>query len=130
MEKDFDKWNTKKKTIDQKEISDLVFYHEREIWWCSLGLNIGNEQDGTGDEYRRPVLVLKGLSRQTCLIIPLTTSPEIHPLRPTVGIIDGKKANAMLSQIRVIDSKRLVRKIGYLDQDIFNQIRKNAKDLL
>ena len=41
--KDFDKWNEKKKTIDQKEISDQTFFNEREIWWGSLGLNVGFE---------------------------------------------------------------------------------------
>lgn len=128
MEKDFDKWNTRKKIIHGQKSG--VFYHKREIWWCTLGVNIGNEQDGSGNEYRRPVLVLKGLSIQTCIIIPLTTSTEEHALRPSVGIVDDKKARALLSQLRVIDIKRLVKKIGYLDKDIFEKIRKNAKDLL
>ena len=128
MKKEFDKWNEKKKKINEQELD--IFYHEREIWWCSLGVNIGSEQDGSGEEYRRPVLILKGLSRQTCLIVPLTASPQTHPLRPSVGLVDGKAATALLSQIRVIDSKRLVRKIGYLNQETFNRIRKTAKDLL
>jgi hypothetical protein len=39
MRKDFDKWNNKKKEINNQDFFDL-FFHEREIWWCSLGLNI------------------------------------------------------------------------------------------
>jgi hypothetical protein len=35
-----------------------------------------------------------------------------------------------LSQMRVIDTKRLVRKIGYLDSEVFNGIRIAAKALL
>lgn len=128
MEKDFNKWNEEKKSIHGK--SKAPFYHEREIWWCALGLNIGFEQDGSGKEYRRPVLILKGLSKQTCLVIPLTAATQTHPLRPSVGLVDGKKAKALLSQMRVVDSKRFVSKIGYLDREIFKSIRKTAKDLL
>src|SRR3989338_4044361 len=109
MEKDFNKWNEKKKKIHHRAISP--FFHEREIWWCSLGANIGFEQDGAGEEYNRPVLILKGISRQTCFVIPLTASEKRHPLRPSIGAIEGKEARALLSQIRLIDAKRLVRKM-------------------
>lgn len=128
MKKDFDGWNVKKKVLHNADGS--LFYHEREIWWCALGVNIGFEQDGTGEEYRRPILVLKGLSKQTCLVIPLTTAIHDHPLRPSIGLVEGKEARALLSQIRTIDNKRFVRKIGYLNQDIFNRIRKIIKELL
>jgi mRNA-degrading endonuclease toxin of MazEF toxin-antitoxin module len=128
MNKNFDGWNNNKKRIHEEKSN--VFYHEREVWWCSLGVNIGNEQDGSGDEYRRPVLILKGLSKEICLVIPPTSSANEHKLRPSIGIIDGKKANALISQIRVIDKKRLVRKIGYVHPDIFNQMRKIVKNLL
>ncbi|WP_439372678.1 type II toxin-antitoxin system PemK/MazF family toxin [Bradyrhizobium sp. DASA03120] len=102
----------------------------RELWWCSLGVNIGFEQDGSGKKYDRPVLILRGFSKETCLVIPLTTSVQQHPLRPSIGIVGGKEAHALLSQMRIIDSKRLIRKIGFLDKEIFETMRKAAKDLL
>ena len=129
MKKDFDKWNNKKKEIQEEDFFNL-FFHEREIWWCSLGLNVGSEQDGSGDEYRRPVLILKGLSLQTCWVIPLTTSMLLHSLRPSIGIVDGKEAKALISQMRVIDKRRLVKKIGYLNQETFDAVRKIVKGLL
>jgi mRNA interferase MazF len=128
MKKDFDGWNKRKKQTHER--GDAPFYHNREIWWCALGMNVGFEQDGSGNDYRRPVLILKGLSAKTCLVIPLTTSPQHHPLRPSVGKVDGKEAHALLSQMRVIDTKRLVRKIAYLNQDTFENIRKAAKEML
>ena len=128
MKKDFDNWNEKKKHIHKDK--KAPFYHERELWWCALGVNIGSEQDGSGEEYYRPILVLKGLSGQTCVAIPLTTSTSKHPLRPSIGLVEDQEAHALLSQIRVIDTKRLIRKIGYLDKKIFEQIRKIAKDML
>ena len=126
--KDFEGWNILKQGIDKD--ANVPTFKEREIWWCALGVNVGFEQDGTGSEYRRPVLILKGLSTSTCIVIPLTTSSNLHPLRPSIGKVDGKEAHALLSQMRVIDTKRLVRKISYLDQDIFEDIRKAVKDML
>lgn len=128
MEKDFDTWNRKKKTLDAKR--KKTFFHEREIWWCAFGTNVGFEQDGTGINFDRPALILKGMSAVTCLVIPLTSSASQHPLRPSIGKVENEEAHALLSQLRVIDTKRLVRKIGYLDKDIFETIRKAVRAML
>ena len=128
MSQDFDGWNEQKKQTHKRR--NAPFYHDRELWWCALGVNVGSEQDGSGEEYRRPVLVLKGLSAETCLVIPLTTSVRHHPMRPAVGKVEGKDAHALLSQMRVIDTKRLVRKICYLDKVVFEEIRKTAREML
>ena len=128
MNKDFDNWNTQKKKIHNVELSR--FYHVREIWWCALGINVGSEQDGSGDSYRRPVLILKGLGPDTCLVVPLTKSSHAHQYRIPVGEVQGENASAIISQIRVVDTKRLVRKIQYLEKDMFEIIRKAARDML
>jgi mRNA-degrading endonuclease toxin of MazEF toxin-antitoxin module len=127
MQKDFDNWNEKKKVIHN--IDENKLYHARELWWCSLGVNIGSEQDGSGEKYDRPVLILKGLSKQTCIILPLTSSPEKHKMRIQIGKVQDKEASVMISQIRVIDTKRLVYKIGFLDKDNFGKITKTIKSL-
>jgi len=128
MEKDFDGWNDHKKRLNAR--ADAPRYHVREVWWCAVGINVGSEQDGKGARHARPVLVLRGLSRQTFLAVPLTTSARVHPLRPPIGFVGGKQAHALLSQMRVIDTKRLVRKIGYLGKKQFARIRKAARDML
>jgi mRNA interferase MazF len=127
MERDFDKWNEQKKEINERS---APFYHEREVWWCALGVNVGFEQDGSGRQHDRPVLVLKGLSAHTFIAIPLTTSTHEHPLRPSIGIVEGKEARALLSQMRVVDAKRLIRKIEYLEKGRFEDIRKAVRDML
>lgn len=128
MHKEFDQWNILKKKIHQEHL--VKFYHAREIWWCTLGINVGHEQDGNGEYFRRPVLILKGLGTDTCIVVPLTKSTSIHPLRPSIGVVDGKDACALLSQIRVIDIRRLVRKIQYLDKETFERIRKVVRGML
>lgn len=121
--KDFDGWSIKKKSIDLDKSQKL--YQVRDIWWCSLGVNIGREQDGKNADFLRPVLILKGLSKDTCLVAPLTASIHEHPYRVNVGRAPNKESKVVLSQIRVIDSKRLVQKILKLDLNTF-EIVKNS----
>ncbi len=127
MQKDFDEWNKSKKIIHENGENKL--YHTRELWWCSLGVNVGSEQDGSGEKYDRPVLILKGLSKQTCIILPLTSSSEKHKMRIPIGEVQNEKASVIISQIKVVDTKRLIYKIGFLDKDIFINITKTIKDL-
>ena len=127
MEKDFDGWNTIKKRT-HAELPRL--YTLREIWWCRLGVNIGTEQDGRGEWYVRPCVILRGFGPDACLVAPLTTSMREHPLRVYVGDVEGREARANISQLRVIDTRRLERKIGFLEKDMFAGVRKAAKGLL
>ena len=125
MNKDFDEWNKLKKGIDIK--TKGRFYHEGEVWWCNLGLNIGNEQNGSGASFERPVLVLKALSLNTFIAIPLTTSQKEHKYRLNVGLVGGKHARAIFSQMKVIDTKRLIEFVCMVDQEIFYEIRKAVR---
>jgi mRNA interferase MazF len=127
--KDFDTWNIQKKNINNTD-SEISGYHPREVWWCRMGLNIGFEQDGKDVEFMRPVLILKGLGPHTLLIAPLTSSSHEHKYRVTIGELEGKQSKVIISQIRVIDIKRLVDKIGYIDKEIFKHIQKTARELL
>ena len=43
MAKDFEGWNKNKQHIHIQ--SENKLYDAREVWWCSLGINIGFEQD-------------------------------------------------------------------------------------
>ena len=104
--------------------------HERGIRGCRLGVNVGFEQDGTGTGRARPVLVLKAFSRSVCLIVPLTTSTKQNPYHVSVGEVEGRSAFAIISQLRLIDTKRLDPKIQILDKRVFETIRKAVKDML
>ncbi len=126
MEKDFDRWNEVKKKADAEAPR---LYTVREIWWCRFGINIGTEQDGGGRFFLRPAIILRGFGSDACLIAPLTTSVREHPLRIPVGIIDGRSARANLSQLRVVDTRRLIEKISFLDREMFASLRKAVRVL-
>lgn len=127
MQKDFDGWNKIKK---QTHAEHPRLYTVREIWWCRLGVNVGTEQDGRGEKFLRPALILRGFGSDACLIAPLTTSTREHALRVSVGEVEGIQARANLSQLRVIDTRRLVEKVGFLEKEIFTNVRKTARSLL
>ena len=129
MQKDFDNWNNKKKLIHNTGENKL--YHAREIWWCNLGINVGSEEDGTGLDYERPVLILRGLGTNTCFVMPLTTSKSRHPMRIAIGAIEkgGKENSVIISQMRIIDTRRLINKIGFLDKEKFEVIRKAIREM-
>ncbi len=127
MQKDFDNWNKRKREINQVEPH---FYRERDIRWCSLGLNVGFEQDGTNKKYRRPVLIIKGFSLHVCLVVPLTTSIKTNPYHFSLGIIEEKEAFAIVSQVRLIDTKRLHDRLAILDDNKFIELKKAIRDLI
>ena len=128
MEKDFDKWNNEKKKIHEQK-SD-VFYHEREVWWCSLGVNIGDEQDGTGKNFDRPVVIIKDFNREIFIAVALTGRKKEGRYYFYLGKLEDHDASAILSQIKLVDKKRLIRKICMLDEKLFLKLKSALKALL
>jgi mRNA-degrading endonuclease toxin of MazEF toxin-antitoxin module len=126
MQKDFDRWNSIKKATDAAEEDARLFYREGEIWWVRLGKNVGYELDGKSREFTRPVIVIKKYNQYSFLALPLTTAQKPNPYRLPIGIVGGKQAFATLSQLRNIDSKRLVMKITHVEQDTLEVIKKEA----
>lgn len=112
MAKDFDRWNDKKKALNRA--AEPVYYHEGEIWWAHLGVNIGFEIDGKAANFARPVIVLRKYNKHSFLALPLTTTDRPSPWKLPLGPVAGKPAFAVVSQLRNIDSRRLYQKIGSL----------------
>jgi len=61
---DFDKWNGLKKEIEADVSEPNKFPKEGEVWMSSIGRNIGFEQNGSSDNFSRPVLVVKKFNNQ------------------------------------------------------------------
>ncbi len=128
MLKDFDTWNSKKKSINFSAKNPP--YLERDIWWCSLGVNIGFEEDGDNENSERPVVIFRGFSKELCWIIPLTTSLKKNKYYLNVGIVEGRQASAILTQMRPIDTKQLINRISFLDWKNFIKIEKAIRKLI
>lgn len=128
MEKDFDTWNEVKKQTNER--TRVPFFHEREVWWCSLGLNVGFEQDGTGRRFDRPVVILRCFNSNIFFGVALTGKKRFGKYYLYLGKVDGRDSSAILSQVRLIDARRLVKKIGMLHEDIFLNLKKDLQKIL
>lgn len=113
MENDFEKWLKIKSFVDQLD-SDQIYFDEREIWWCYLGKNIGIEQNGKGDKLIRPVIIIKKFSRKIIWIIPLSTRTSTGDFFFPLLAESNKIRIAILPQMKMIDSKRLINKMDLI----------------
>lgn len=119
--KDFDGWNQKKKALQAEDFQRFV--HEREIWWCSIGLNIDDEEDGKNEQFERPVLIIKKFNRHIVLAVPLTTKPKNNKYYFSFEH-DEVQFAAIMSQLRLLSTKRLSRRVRRINQNLFNEIKK------
>jgi mRNA interferase MazF len=129
MTKDFWNWHTKKSEIHNRG-ERRVYFNEREIWWCALGLNIGYEQDGKGEEFTRPAVILKQFNKEVFWALPLTTQPKVGKYYFPIDLGDGRERRITLSQLRLIDAKRLKKKFAVLSEDQFLALKKAIIALL
>lgn len=131
MKKDFQKWHIEKSAIHKDK--KRPFFHVREVWFCSVGANIGFEQDGGGGRYLRPVLILYKFNNEVLWILPLTKHLKKGKYYFKVQISHNNKLSSstvILSQIRLIDSKRLQYKLGDLSKNDFKELKKRLRALL
>ncbi|PCI25763.1 hypothetical protein COB57_00965 [Candidatus Peregrinibacteria bacterium] len=128
MHNNQNEWQKKKEKI-KNALKDIVF-HEGEIWFASLGLNVGKEQDGKGEDFLRPVVVLKKMSKDMCVCIPLTTKKKTGTWYCSIKDSGGKEATASLCQIRTLHINRLTYKIGKITKDEFINIKNALRGFL
>ena len=124
--KEFDGWNRIKKATDATpdESSslfprwrDLVGTARRQRRLRDRRQKSRVHEAGRGSEEIQPVLIPRD---------PAHYRAAASPYRLPIGVIEGKQSSVILSQLRNIDSKRLVRKIGTLEIEALQAIRKEA----
>jgi mRNA interferase MazF len=127
--KDFDNWSEKKKQADKKDLGRNLFLYEREVWWCSLGVNIGVEIDGKNENFERPVLIIKKFNGLMFWGIPLTSKAKVNPYVIQVEHEKGV-SYANVSQLRLLSSKRILRKVGVISEASFTKVLNCLKNSL
>lgn len=118
--KKFIEWSKLKFKIHT--LPDIDFYFkEREIWWTSIGQNIGSEQNGKNRDFERPVLILKKFNYKMFLGVPISSKIGNSPYHCEFSLDNKYWAN--LSQIRTYSSKRLLRRVNKMATEDFDKIR-------
>lgn len=122
-----DQWNDQKKVINSLRIKRT--FHEREIWFIKIGENVGFEQNGKGDEFLRPIIFYKKFSQDVFLDIPLTKANK-HGKFYCSFVFKNIRSSAILSQIRLFDSRRLKYKMGKMSVGDYLQVKQKLIALI
>ncbi len=106
--KNFNSWNERKIKLDGYH----AYLHpkEREIWWCSVGVNVGSEVYGKGANYTRPVLVINAEGSESFVGIPLTSNIKSKKYACIIKTDDNVLHTALVYQVRNFDKRRLTTK--------------------
>lgn len=131
MNENFNKWNEVKKGVESENI--LVGFKNRDIFYMNMGKNIGYEQDGKGENFVRPVVIVKGFNKDIFFGIPLSTKLKEGKFYYQFSF---KKQDevviniALLSQMRLFSTKRLLNKIGVISTEDFKNLKDKFKVLI
>ncbi|MBK5970833.1 MULTISPECIES: type II toxin-antitoxin system PemK/MazF family toxin [Thiorhodovibrio] len=91
-----------------------------EVYWVNLDPTIGTEIYKT-----RPGLVVSPDDMNTALprviIAPITSKGQALGCRPGLTF-DGKPARILLDQLRAVDQRRLLNKIGVIDPALWHSV--------
>ena len=135
MKKNYQAWTSLKKVLHNAN-DPRLFFHEREVWYCHLGENIGFEQDGSDDQFLRPIVIIRKFNNEIFWGVPLTRTQKDLPfyfifvIQSEAGTNNNEESTAVLSQVRLIDAKRLRRMIGYISGEDFVLLKKKLIALL
>jgi mRNA interferase MazF len=98
-----------------------------DIWLTTLDPTVGSEMQKT-----RPCLVispseLHGYLR-TVIVVPMTTGSQPAPYRVPITFA-GKRGLIVLDQIRTLDKKRLVKRLGKAPPRVVAQTLRTLRDI-
>ncbi len=127
---DFDLWNKLKKILDFQGYRLPKFPKEGEVWMSNLGKNIGFEQNGGGNNFSRPILVVKKFNNQMFWIIPLSTKQKRIDFYFNYTDPNNQKVAAILAQMKLMSVKRFSRKLYDFDPDKLKELKEKIKSFL
>ncbi len=124
----FDEWNDVKQEVDNKK--QIIGFRERDILFLSIGQNVGFEVYGKGDEFLRPVLVLKKFSRFSFFGIPLSTRFKEGRFYFNFNYKKDIVSTALLTQAKIFDVKRAKYRSGKINKNDFDKLVKKFTEVI
>ncbi|HEX3100025.1 MAG TPA: type II toxin-antitoxin system PemK/MazF family toxin [Patescibacteria group bacterium] len=128
--KSFDKWNRLKQKINSTSSEKVLYPKVGEVWMSAMGQNIGFEQNGTGDNFSRPLLVIHKFNNQMFWAIPLSTKQKSYDFYHNFTDPNNQHVSAIIAQLKLVSVKRLKRKLYDVDHKDFQTIIIKLKSFL
>lgn len=98
-----------------------------EIWLAALDPTVGSEIRKT-----RPCVIISPPELhdhlRTVIVAPMTTAGHPAPFRPPITFA-GKRGLIVLDQIRTLDKKRLVRRVGRATPNTVKVVLRTLRDI-
>ena len=126
MYKDFPGWHLLKAELER---GNRPLFEERQVWWTSIGVNVGDEEDGKNERFNRPVIILRKFNSNLFVGVPMTTQTKRNPYYVEIEF-RNRQQSVMISHIRTLDAKRLSNRIGRLSKADFLRVRDAVRNLL
>jgi mRNA interferase MazF len=101
MKKDFDKWHKLKIYIEDKNVY-----------------------------FERPVLILRKFNKEIFWGLPMSTKIKENEFHFKYSFDNDENATILLSQIRLMSSKILIRRLVTINRNTFSEIRKAVNKLI
>jgi len=124
----FDQRNKEKKLIDRKK-DFKVFFKQRDIFFMRMWKNIRFEQNGKWLDFARPIVIIKKFNNDIFRWVALSSKVkewEYYYNFDMVWIIQC----AIISQLRLYDKNRLIKKIWMINKKDFFELKQKIKNLL
>lgn len=109
--------------------------NQYEIWIADLSPQVGTEPGKT-----RPVLIvqtnlLNNIKHPSTVVCPLTTNVQIDADILRIHLKKGmanlqENCDIMIDQIRAIDNKRLIKKVGVIPFDLIEKVKENLSIII
>ena len=126
----FDTWNNQKKILQAEIEMEISYPKEGEVWMCSIGKNIGFEQNGSGENYARPVLVIKKFNNKMFWTVPLSSKQKDIDFYHNFTDSDNLKVSLILAQMKLVSIKRMRRKMYDIDQNVLVVSKNKLREYL
>ena len=125
--KNYSDWHKLKTTINELVI--VPHCYEREVWWASIGTNVGFEEDGKGLDFLRPILIVKKFSYRFVLGLPLSATNKDGQYYYQL-LSSPRFKTALLSQVRAFDTKRFSDYMGRVSAEDMKEIKGRLSELI
>ena len=105
-----------------------MFIHKRQVWLVDLEPSKGIEI-----QKKRPCLVLCKFSKEHFIVLPITSKTKKETISyqlDKVSFLSALESYVNITQIRVVDVQRFIRKYGELPGNKFNAIKQKTVEVL